>query len=264
MRGPHALEDRPPSRANDHRLGGSRRSAPQVTLIFVVQNGIAMKLRITLGSILALAFPICPAQTINFDRAQTGSVPDGWTIAMTHQGGAPKWEVLKDGSAPSKPNVFAQISSDRTAGRFPLAIWDRASLKDGALSVKFKAMSGTVDQGAGLVWRYRDANNYYIVRANALEDNVVLYKVQNGERVSLAPKGAVSNAYGVKHKVPKQAWATLSVTFHGRVFTVRLDGEKMFDVEDTSFAGVGKTGLWTKADSVIYFDDFLVVDDGNK
>ena len=76
-----------------------------------------MKLGITLGSILALAaFPACSAQTINFDRAQAGSVPDGWTIAITHQGGAPKWEVLKDDSAPSKPNVFAQISSDPTAG----------------------------------------------------------------------------------------------------------------------------------------------------
>jgi hypothetical protein len=217
------------------------------------------------GSILALAaFPVGFAQTINFDRAQAGSVPDGWMIAMTHQGGAPKWEVLKDDSAPSKPNVFAQISSDPTAGRFPLAIWDRASLKDGTVTVKFKAVSGAVDQGAGLVWRYRDANNYYIVRANALEDNVVLYKVQNSERVSLAPKGAVSNAYGVKHKVPKQAWVTLSVSFRGNLFTVRLDGEKLFDVEDSTFTGAGKTGLWTKADSVIYFDDFLVVDDGKK
>lgn len=224
-----------------------------------------MRLRITIGSILALiAFPICRAQTITFDRAQAGSVPDGWTIAMTHQGGPPKWEVRADDSAPSKPNVFAQVSTDRTAGRFPLAIWDRASLKDGALNVKFKAISGTVDQGAGLVWRYRDADNYYIVRANALEDNVVLYKVQNGERVSLAPKGAVSNAYGVKHKIPKQMWATLAVGFHGSLFTVRLDGERLFDVEDSTFPGAGKTGLWTKADSVIYFDDFQVSDEGKK
>lgn len=121
-----------------------------------------------------------------------------------------------------------------------------------------------MDQGAGLVWRYRDPNNYYIVRANALENNVVLYKVQNGERVSLAPKGAVSNAYGVKHKVPKQTWTTLRVDFHGGLFTVSLDGEKLFDVEDSTFSGAGKTGLWTKSDSVIYFDDFQAVDDSKK
>ena len=224
-----------------------------------------MKLRLKIGSVLALtAFSICRAQMIDFDRAQTGSIPDGWTVAMTHQGSPPKWQVLADNSAPSKPNVFGQVSTDRTAGRFPLAIWDRASIKDGTLKVKFKAISGIVDQAAGLVWRYRDPNNYYIVRANALEDNVVLYKVQNGQRVSLAPKGAVSNAYGVKHKVPKHTWATLSVSFHSTLFTVSLDGEKLFDVEDATFAGAGKTGLWTKADSVTYFDDFQVSDEGKK
>jgi hypothetical protein len=233
--------------------------------MFRVQNGIRMKLRFTFGRVLALAaLSICRTQSANFDRDKPGSVPAGWTIAMTHEGGAPKWEVLKDDSAPSKPNVLAQLSADRTAGRFPLAIWDHASFRDGIVSVAFKAISGTVDQAAGLVWRYHDANNYYIVRANALENNVVLYKVQNGERVSLAPKGAVSNAYGVKHSVPKQAWTTLSISFHGSLFTVSLDGEKLFDVEDSTFGGAGKSGLWTKADSVTYFDDFRIVETGKK
>jgi hypothetical protein len=233
--------------------------------MFGAHNGIAMKLQITIGSMLALtAFSICRAQTLNFDQARIGSIPAGWTIAMTHEGGAPKWEVIKDDSAPSKPNVLAQVSTDRTAGRFPLAIWDQASLKDGRVTVKFKAMSGSVDQGAGLMWRYRDPNNYYIVRANALEDNIVLYRVQNGERVSLAPKGAVSNAYGVKHKVPKQTWTSLSVGFRGNVFTVSLDGETLFEVEDSTFTGPGKTGLWTKADSVIYFDEFQVIEEAKR
>jgi len=160
--------------------------------------------------------------------------------------------------------VLAQVSNDRTAGRFPLAVWDGLNVKDGTVTVKFKAMSGTVDQGAGLIWRYRDPSNYYIVRANALEDNVVLYKVQNGERVSLVPKGTVSNAYGVKHKVPKQTWSTLSVSFQGKLFTVSLDHQKLFDVEDSTFTAAGRTGLWTKSDSVIYFDDFQVVGDGKK
>lgn len=207
---------------------------------------------------------VCTAELINFDKVKPGAVPPGWIIAMTHNGGAPRWEVHDDDSAPSKPNVLAQVSTDRTAGRFPLAIWDRTSLKDGTVTVKFKAISGTVDQGAGLVWRYRDPNNYYIVRANALEDNVVLYKVKNGERVSLAPKGAVSNTYGVKHRVPKQTWSTLSVGFHGSLFTVSLNNQKLFDVEDSTFNGAGKTGLWTKSDSVIYFDDFQLVEQDKK
>src|SRR5215469_3860072 len=232
---------------------------------FVSHNKIAMKLPVVFGSLLALpGLCVCNAETLNFDNAKVGASPPGWTIAMTHNGGPPQWEVLKDDSAPSKPNVLAQVSNDRTAGRFPLAIWDGTSVKDGAVSVKFKTVSGSIDQGAGLVWRYRDPDNYYIVRANALEDNVVLYKVQNGERVSLAPKGAVSNAYGVKRKVPKQTWTKLRVDFHGGLFSVSLDGQKLFDVEDSTFPGAGKTGLWTKADSVIYFDDFQVVDDGKK
>jgi hypothetical protein len=224
-----------------------------------------MRLPILFGTLITAAgLQPCRAEIINFDHARRGSVAPGWTVAMTHQGGPPKWEVLEDGSAPSKPNVLGQVSNDRTAGRFPLAIWDGATIKNGAVSVKFKAISGIVDQGAGLVWRYRDPNNYYIVRANALENNVVLYKVQNGERVSLAPKGAVSNAYGVKHKVPEQTWMTLRVEFHGGLFTVSLDAEKLFDVEDSTFTGPGKTGLWTKADSVIYFDDFQAIDHSNK
>ena len=221
--------------------------------------------RTAIGKVLLLAAAsISRGESINFDTAIAGAVPPGWTVAMTHTGGAPRWQVLKDDSAPTKPNVLAQVSTDRTAGRFPLAIWDSASLKDGTVTVKFKAVSGTVDQGAGLVWRYRDPNNYYIVRANALEDNVVLYKVQNGERVSLAPKGAVSNTYGVKHRVPKQTWSTLSVAFRANTFTVSLDGETLFDVIDSTFTGAGKTGLWTKSDSVIYFDDFQVIEERKK
>jgi len=209
--------------------------------------------------VILLSPPWCAwAEVIRFDDATPGVAPPGWSVAMTHTGGPPKWEVRSDDSAPSKPNVLAQVSTDRTAGRFPLVIWDRATLKNGTLSVKFKALSGSVDQGAGLVWRYRDQNNYYIVRANALEDNVVLYKVENGVRLALPPKGAVSNTYGVTHKVPGQTWTALSVVFSGKVFSVSLNGEKLFEVEDATFLAPGKTGLWTKADSVIHFDDFQV------
>ena len=118
--------------------------------------------------------------------------------------------------------------------------------------------SGSADQASGLVWRYKDPDNYYIVRANALEDNVVLYKVEKGVRIALAPKGTPSKTYGVKHRVPKQTWSTLSVAFQGNVFTVRFDGQRLFDVEDSTFTAAGKVGLWTKADSVTYFDDFQI------
>jgi hypothetical protein len=206
--------------------------------------------------ILTFATATLPAEIINFDSASSGSLPPGWSSAMTHQGGAPKWEILQDATAPSKPNVFAQTSTDRTGGRFPLAIYDNSNLRDGEVSVKFKPVSGKVDQAAGIVWRYRDPNTYYIARANAREDNVVLYKVEGGKRISLAPRGTPSKTYGVKHKVPSGTWSTLRVTFQGPVFTVYMNGEKLFEVDDSTFTQPGKVGLWTKADSVTYFDDF--------
>jgi len=196
------------------------------------------------------------AQTITFDPAATGAIPGDWTIAMTHEGGPPKWEITGDPSAPSKPNVLAQVSTDKTSGRFPLAIYEKASFLNGSLSVRFKTISGERDQAAGLVWRYKDPDNYYIVRANALEDNVVLYKVEGGKRISLEPKGTPPGTYGVKHKVPKQTWCGLKVSFDGPRFEVFFDGTRIMEVEDSTFTSSGKTGLWTKADSVTYFDDF--------
>jgi hypothetical protein len=143
-----------------------------------------------------------------------------------------------------------------------LAIYENASFTNGSLTVRFKAMSGKRDMAAGLVWRYKDPDNYYIVRANALEDNVVLYKVEGGKRISLEPKGKPSKSYGVKHKVPKQTWSTLKVAFAGPRFEVWFDGARIMEVEDKTFIAAGKIGFWTKADSVTYFDD-LVIEKGN-
>jgi hypothetical protein len=212
-----------------------------------------------LGIFLAVtAFAAAAAETFNFDSGSPGSLPAGWISAMTHNGGAARWEILKDDTAPSKPNVLAQTSTDTTSGRFPLAILNKEDLKDGEIRVKFKPVSGQGDQAAGIVWRYRDANNYYVVRANALENNVVLYKVEGGKRISLAPKGTPAKTYGVKHDVPQKAWSTLAVNFRGNLFAVFFNGRKLFDVEDQTFTEAGKVGLWTKADSVTHFDDFQI------
>jgi hypothetical protein len=197
-------------------------------------------------------------ELIGFDNVKSGPLPRGWTVAMTHEGGPPKWEILADPSAPTKPNVIAQTSTDNTSGRFPLAIYDRAVLTDGSVGVRFRPVSGERDQAAGVVWRYQDPDNYYIVRANALENNVVLYKVEGGKRISLEPKGTPSKTYGVKQKVPRDTWSALRVDFDGPRFVVFFDGAKIMEVEDATFASKGKTGLWTKADSVTYFDDLRI------
>ena len=211
------------------------------------------------GAALLIHFA-ASAEVIRFDSSQPGKAPDGWTVAMTHTGGPPQWQVLRDDSGPSPRLVLAQTSRDATAGRFPLAIWEGTSIRNGAVSVAFKPVDGSVDRAAGIVWRYQDQNNYYIVRANALENNVVLYRVENGVRLSIAPKGQPSRAYGVKHEIPSGRWNTLRVEFTEGSFVVFLNTERLFEAEDRTFANPGKVGLWTKADSLTYFDEFTVTE----
>jgi hypothetical protein len=119
-------------------------------------------------------------------------------------------------------------------------------------------VSGTVDQAAGIVWRYKDKDNYYIVRANARENNVVLYKVENGRRTDLPLKGE-GRTYGKKETVPSGQWSTLRILVRGNLFEVYHNGKKLYEVEDDTFKDAGKVGLWTKADSVTYFDDLTIM-----
>jgi len=215
-------------------------------------------MRVLLLVLTTLSISAARSETIRFDHAIPGKLPADWTVAMTHAVAPPRWEIVRDESAPSPPNVLAQLSRDRTACRFPLAIWGRALFQDGEVSVAFKAVDGSIDQAAGIVWRYQDSNNYYIARANALENNVLLYKVENGVRTSIAPKGLPSRSYGIKHSIPNGRWNSLKVTFAGAAFTVFLNQERLFEAEDTTFQRPGKIGLWTKADSVTYFDDLAI------
>jgi len=209
-----------------------------------------------LSALAATVLGVSTSRVIDFDHEPVGSLPSEWEPALTKSGAAPRWAILRDETAPSKPNVFAQLSTDRTAGRFPMAIMRDVTIRDGEVSVRFKPVAGEVDQAAGLVWRYTDHNNYYIVRANALENNVVLYKVENGERTSLAPRGLPSRSYGVKHMVPRMVWSELKVSFVDTLATVSFNNERLFDVTDGTFRNPGRIGLWTKADSVTWFDNF--------
>ena len=195
--------------------------------------------------------------TYNFDNDAVGKMPAKFHVALTGSGAKGEWSVRADPSAPSQPNVLAQTSADKTSYRFPLAIADEGSFRDLDLSVRFKPVNGRVDQAAGLVWRLKDANNYYIVRANALENNVVLYKVQNGKRTDLPLKGE-GRTYGKKTSVPSGQWSELRVVATGNLFEVLVNGQKLYEVEDNTFPEAGKVGLWTKADSITHFDDLRV------
>ena len=187
--------------------------------------------------------------TYSFDGDTEGQLPAKFHTALTGQGAKVEWVVKADASAPSQPNVLAQLSTDKTDYRFPLAVADEGSFQDLDLSVKFKAVSGNVDRAAGLVFRLKDANNYYIVRANALEDNYRLYRVVAGKRQQFA---------GANVKVASGDWHQLRVECIGNKITCYYDDEKKIESTDDTFKAPGKVGLWTKADSVTYFDDLRV------
>lgn len=190
-------------------------------------------------------------RTWNFDQDAAGKPAAGFAFALTGQGTVGQWVVMQEPTAPSQPNVLAQTSQDNTDYRFPLAIAEDTSYKDLSLSVKFKAISGKVDQGAGLVFRLKDKDNYYIVRANALENNFRLYHVVKGRRVQFA---------GANFKVSSQQWHEIKVEARGDEFKCYYDGQLKITAKDATFRDAGKIGLWTKADSVIYFDDLMVQD----
>src|SRR5438309_4299546 len=145
------------------------------------------------------------AETINFDDLKPGAPPPGWTATQTGSGSA-KWSVEKDDSAPSKPNVLKQSGT----ATVPVCIKNDTNLKDGFVEVKFKPVSGKEDQAGGVIWRTRDANNYYIFRANAAENNAVLYRTVNGKRTPLDIVGR-KGGYGVNETVASGQWHTLRV-----------------------------------------------------
>ncbi len=190
----------------------------------------------------SLTNSIALSESVNFDDLKTGAPPPGWTATKTGKGAA-KWAVVADNSAPSRPNVLKQ-SGEAT---YPVCIKEDTSLKDGFVEVKFKPISGKEDQAGGVIWRCKDADNYYIARANALEDNVTIYHTIKGRR---------TEKKRTEMKVSSNEWHTLRVDFQGSHFTVTFDGKKAIEWDDETFKDAGKVGVWTKADSVTLFDDF--------
>lgn len=191
---------------------------------------------------ISVTTALAAAETVNFDDMTPGAAPPGWTGTQTGSG-AGKWAVGKDDSAPSKPNVLKQSGQ----ATFPVCFKNDTNVKDGFVEVKFKPIAGKEDQAGGVIWRVQDANNYYISRANALEDNITIYHTVNGRRVPFK---------NYKTKVTSGVWHMLRVDFQGNKFTVTFDGNKVIEASDDTFKNAGKVGVWTKADSVTAFDDF--------
>ncbi|MEJ7645719.1 MAG: hypothetical protein WKF87_14085 [Chryseolinea sp.] len=198
--------------------------------------------------------PVQAKKTIrfNFDNYEIDQLPKGWSQAYTGSGGT-DWNVIEE-----KGNkVFAQLYSDNPNKHFNIATNDSIEAKNMILTVRLKGVKGNEDQGGGFVWRFKDKENYYIVRANPLEDNIVLYKVEDGKRTDL-PLVDKGKTYGMKVQSMGNAWHTLKLSVNDNMFTVYFDDQEVFKVQDNTFTNAGKVGFWTKADAVTYFDDFEI------
>lgn len=205
----------------------------------------------TSTSLLATAFCVASgivivAQTVtvNFDKDEPGKPPSGFSFA-TGEGRPGIWVIRRDD--PEHGNVLVQTDADTSNFRFPIAFYDDFTATNVTVSMQFKALSGKGDQAAGIVWRYRDKDNYYVTRCNALENDCSMYRVVDGRR----------RPFQTKHtRVAPNVWHTLVLEATSDRFVVKYDGTQVLDARDHTFKDAGKVGLWTKADSIIAFDNF--------
>jgi hypothetical protein len=179
---------------------------------------------------------------VNFDDAKLGTTPEGWQATETGIGTA-HWSVEKDESAPSPTQVLKQSGE----AEFPVCIFQRTEMVDGFVEVKFKAVAGKEDQAGGVIFRVKDKDDYYIARANALEDSVVLFHTLRGHREQVK---------SIDTKVIARQWHKLRAEFLGPHITIYFDDNLVIRADDEALRGSGKIGVWTKADSVTLFDDF--------
>jgi hypothetical protein len=189
-------------------------------------------------------------RTTRFSEKDLGKVPTGWTVDKTGRGEGSLWKVVADDTSPSKTGYVLAQTAKSPGNIFNLCILDDSKYRDVEIEVAFKSVKGRIDQGGGPVWRYQDANNYYIARFNPLEDNYRFYKVVDGRRTQLATKENI--------KVPAGEWHTLEIEHVGNRIECELDGKVILTATDDSIEKAGKVGLWTKADAQTYFDKFTV------
>jgi len=198
------------------------------------------------ATLIAIALTRSAPTTWTFEKDEVGKPPAGFEFVTTAKTPAGKWEVRQDGDT----KVLAQLDAGELGSRFAMAVVREGSFRDLRLSVRGKPISGKKDQAVGLVWRYKDPDNYYVARSNVLEQNVNVYRVVGGKRKELTGKDYVDLKTG--------AWHTLRVEHKGAAIAVFLGDQKVVDLEDKTFSDAGKVGLWIKADSVTQFDDLSV------
>jgi hypothetical protein len=192
-------------------------------------------------SLVAIALPAMAA-AVDFEIDRVGQPPSGWTCGMTGRG-SPRWTV----EARTSPDAHGKVLRQSGSATFPWCVRRDVSQADGWVEVRFRPVSGREDQAGGLVWRWRDGDNYYVARANALENNVSLYYTERGSRKTIKYVDA---------PVATATWHTLRVDYAGTRISVSLDGKRYIELDDAHIAGPGAIGVWTKADSVTEFAGF--------
>jgi hypothetical protein len=187
---------------------------------------------------------------LTFAKTDVGKLPKGWKADHTGAGEGSVWKVMADASTPSKSGAALAQQAESPDAYFNICVAEETRFKDGSIEVAFKAIKGKDDQGGGIVWRYKDGDNYYICRMNPLEDNFRVYKVEGGKRTQFRSAMVPGD----------EAWHTLRVTMAGPKITCQLDGKTLLEVDDATFPDAGRIGLWSKADAQSYFDDLTVAE----
>jgi hypothetical protein len=215
-----------------------------------------MRRTVTLATVFLLgATPLAAggngglAKRVGFAADDLNKVPKAWKAAQTGKGAGSVWKVVADDSAPSKTGHILAQTAASPKSMFNLCVLDKGDYQDVEVSVPFKAIAGKEDQGGGIVWRYQDADNYYVARANPLEDNFRLYKVINGKRIQLATADV---------EIDPKKWHLITIRHAGDKIECSLNGKKLLEAKDNTIAAAGRVGLWTKADAQTHFDALMV------
>lgn len=208
---------------------------------------------------LVLSLPALGAElSFNFEESTVNEQPPGFTNVLYGKGKPGDWKIIMDEVPPliapatpqapavTKRAVLAQLSRNPTDERFPLLLYDKETFGDFTLTTRFKIVDGLMEQLAGIVFRVQDETNFYVIRANAMDNTVRFYKVVNGARGPML---------GSKLEVPRDVWHELKIDCKGNQIRAWLDDkEAIAQVSDSTFSA-GKIGFWTKSDAISYFAD---------
>lgn len=197
------------------------------------------------------------ADNVNFDTVVPGALPPNWSF-ISRPANPVRWEVRHDPGAPSRGNVLEKVTPGSVDNDNPVAVFDKDICRDGELSVKFRIDGGGRTRTAGIVWRYQDPNNYYLLHFSADQNNIVLFSVHDGKYRAVPLAGAKPGSFGVSHEIKVGQWYVVKVLFREAQIRVLFGNRRLFEADDNQLPQSGRTGLWTRGRTTASFDDFRV------